>query len=140
MISRTALHAIRALVALAQLPEGTYSGAVAIAKDIGAPENYLGKLLQSLTKEGLVISQKGMGGGFRLARPARSISLFHVVEPFDHVSRYIGCFLGRAKCSSEAPCTVHNRWEHVRDAYLQLLSETTIADLLSHRELEVLAV
>jgi Rrf2 family protein len=122
-------------LALAQVPEGTYAGAAAIAKEINAPQNYLGKLLQSLSREGLVQSQKGLGGGFRLARPAQSISLLEVVEPIEHISRWSGCILGRSQCSDESPCAIHHRWKQVRDAYLRLLKQTTIADLVAKGEL-----
>lgn len=130
MISKTALHAVRALAALAELPEGEWAGAGAVARSIGAPENYLGKLLQGFTREGFVVSRKGLGGGFRLARPPKEISLFQAVEPIDHLSRWSGCFLGRARCSDAAPCAMHDRWSSVRDAYLRLLQETTVADLV----------
>ena len=48
MLSKTGLHTIRALVELAKLPAGEFSGAAAIAVEIDAPKNYLGKLLQTL--------------------------------------------------------------------------------------------
>ena len=131
MISRTAVHAVRALVVLAGMPPGTYLGAGAIAKEADAPQNYLGKLLQTLAREGLVVSQKGLGGGFRLARDIRSISLFDVVNPIDQLSRWSGCFLGQPKCNSEAPCSVHFSWGPLREAYLRLLKETTLADLVT---------
>ncbi len=131
MISKTALQAIRALTLLAELPEGVYEGAAVIAEKIGARANYLGKLLQSLTHEGLVVSQKGLGGGFRLAKAPDRITLFDVVDPIEQVSRWEGCFMGRPRCSGEHPCAIHHRWLEVREAYLQLLRETTIADLLA---------
>ena len=110
MISKTGIHAIKALAALAELPEGTYAGAGAIAGQIGARANYLGKLLQALSHHGLVVSQKGMGGGFRLGREPQTITLLDVVEPIDHVSRWGGCFLGGGRCADSAPCAVHQRW------------------------------
>jgi len=129
MISRTSTHALQALVELAEAPEGSYLGASAIARKIGAPPNYLGKLLQSLAGEALLLSQKGFGGGFRLARGPRDITLYEVVEPIEHVSRWNGCFLGRAECGGESPCRAHEQWKRVRDTYLDFLKETTIADL-----------
>ena len=131
MISRTSLHAIRAIIVLAQLPPASYAGTANLAQAIGAPPNYLGKLLQQLTRSGLVKSQKGLGGGFRLGRPASEISLFHVVEPLEHISRWEGCILGRPSCDHTNPCALHHRWKVVRDAYLKLLHETTIASLQS---------
>ena len=134
MLSKTSLHTMRAMVALARLPEGAYAGAAAIAQDIGAPQNYLGKLLRNLADEGLVESQKGLGGGFRLARGAHLITLLDVVEPIDHISRWSGCILGLSACSDVTPCAMHERWKAVRTAYLQMLSQTTLAELVAGRK------
>jgi Rrf2 family protein len=95
VISRTGLYAVRAIVALAKLPTGRFAGAASIARSVGAPQNYLGKLLKDLAREGLLESQKGLGGGFRLARDPKNITLFDVVEPIEQVSRWSGCILGR---------------------------------------------
>jgi Rrf2 family protein len=134
MITRTGLHAVRAMVALARLPEGAFAGAASVARDIGAPPNYLSKLLQSLAREGLVRSQKGQGGGFRLARDPRQISLLDVVQPIEPVGRWSGCVLGHRECSDDTPCAIHHRWKHVRMAYLRMLAVTTVADLLAKGE------
>jgi Rrf2 family protein len=134
MLSKTGLHAVWAVVALAKLPDGVYAGAARIAHDIGAPQNYLGKLLKTLAEEGLVESQKGLGGGFRLARAAEDISLFDIVEPIEHISRWSGCILGRSECSEVNPCAIHNRWKAVRDTYLRMLQRTTIAELVAKGE------
>ena len=140
MLTKTGLHAVRALVALARLPDGVYAGAARVAQEIDAPQNYLGKLLKTLGDEGLVESQKGLGGGFRLARDAREISLLDVVEPIEHVSRWSGCILGRPECSEVDPCAIHNRWKAVRQAYLQMLERTTIAELVAKGEGAALSV
>ena len=134
MLSKTGLHAVRAMVALAKLPPGSYAGAARIAQEIGAPQNYLGKLLKSLAEEGLVESQKGLGGGFRLLRDPAEISLFDVVEPIEHISRWSGCILGLSACSDSAPCAIHERWKAVRSAYLHMLQRTTLADLVARGE------
>jgi DNA-binding IscR family transcriptional regulator len=118
MLSKSGIHAVRALMVLAELPEGTYAGAVSIAERIGAPKNYLGKILQQLSREGLLVSQKGMGGGFRLARDPKDISLLSV----------------GATCSEDDPCPIHDRWKTVKEAYLELLTETTIADLVMRQK------
>ncbi len=129
MVSKTGRHATLALVNLAQLEPGRYAGATEIADKIGAPKNYLSKLLKQLAAQGILESQKGFGGGFRLTRAADKVSLFEVVEPIDNVTRWNGCFLGKAKCSDKAPCAVHSQWSAIRDEYMRFLKETTIADL-----------
>lgn len=133
MISKTGIHAAVAMTVMAQLKPGEFAGAAQIAKEIGAPQNYLGKLLNTLASEGLLQSQKGYGGGFRLAKPAKKISLFDVVEPIDRVSRWGGCFLGRGKCREDAPCAVHHRWKKIREDYLEFLRSTSVDDLVEKR-------
>jgi Rrf2 family protein len=127
------------MVALAKLPEGVHAGAARIAQEIGAPQNYLGKLLKALADGGLVESQKGLGGGFRLRRDPKKISLLDVVEPIEHVSRWSGCILGWPVCSEGNPCALHNRWKAVRDHYLQMLQRTTIAELVAKGEPQAVA-
>jgi Rrf2 family protein len=122
------------MVTLARLPEGAYAGAARIAQVIGAPQNYLGKLLKALAAAGLAESQKGLGGGFRLARDPHAISLLDVVDPIEHISRWSGCILGRPACSEIEPCAIHHRWKAVRDAYLRMLERTTLAELVAESE------
>ncbi len=129
MLSKTGRHAVRALVALAELPEGRYLGAGAIAKMVGAPPNYLGKLLQRFADTGLVVSQKGMGGGFRLGRSAAEITLFQILDPVEDLSPWAGCVLGRSSCSDDVPCKLHSRWKAVKEQYIDLLVSTSLADL-----------
>jgi len=132
VVTQTGLQAIWALVNLAEAPDGAFVGSREVARTIGAPPNYLSKQLQILAREGLVLSQRGSGGGFRLARSPAKITLLDVLAPIDQVHRWDRCVLGLGECSDEAPCLVHDRWAPVRGAYLTLLSELTIADLVGH--------
>lgn len=130
MISKTGLHALKALAALAQLPPGRFAGTADVAREIGAPRNYLGKLLQTLAGDGLVTSQKGLGGGFRLARDPAKVTLYEVMDRVENVGKWSGCFLRSSACSCRTPCAVHSRWKATRSAYLTFLKDTTIADLV----------
>jgi Rrf2 family protein len=132
MISQTGIHAIRALASLGGLPKGKFAGASDLAKVIGAPPNYLGKLLQALSREGLLVSQKGMGGGFRLARAPKKITLWEIVNSIDPLERWSGCLLGRKSCTDDNPCVVHEQWKSIREQYLQLLKQTTVAEVAHH--------
>jgi len=132
MISKTALSTLKAAVVLARDPEQGFHGAGEIAQAIDAPANYLGKMLQSLVRQGILISQKGLGGGFKLARDPKEITLYEVVEVIDNLSRLSGCCLGRSKCSGDNPCPLHKQWGRIRDNYLAMLHDFTLADLASH--------
>jgi Rrf2 family protein len=129
MLSKSARTALKAMVFLARLPEGTLAGTADMAREIGSPANYLGKLLQNLARQGLVESQKGHGGGFRLALAADRISLFEVVESIDRISRRTGCPLGNLLCSERTACPLHAPWSEVQGSYLTLLKETSLDDV-----------
>lgn len=130
MFSKTSIQIIRALVKLAKLPTNTYEGAGCIAQKIRAPKNYLGKLLQNLSTKGLVISQKGFGGGFRLGKDPKKITLYDVVGSVENVSHWSGCAFGFKKCSSSSPCPAHDRWKIARATHLKFLKKTTIGNLV----------
>jgi Rrf2 family protein len=132
MLSRTGIHAIRATAVLARLPEGECRGAQQVAADAGLPASYVTKVLQVLARAGVVESRKGPGGGFRLARPADAVSLWDLLEPVERVSRRVGCLLGRATCSEESPCALHDRWSGIRGGLVELLCRTTLADVARH--------
>lgn len=130
MISKTGLYVIRALAALARVPEGSWLGTAVLAQEIDAPVNYLGKLLHILARERIILSQKGVRGGVRLARPARAISLYEALQPFENFSRWTECLLGQKGCPDIEPCAINARWEPVRAQVMQFLQETTAADLV----------
>lgn len=129
MISKTSLQTIKALLELAKLPIGEAQGVVRIAETIAAPQHYLGKVLQTLVREGIVISQKGLNGGFRLAKLPKEISLYEVVNCLEDVKSWEGCFMGNPVCSAQTACTAHQYWTTAREAYMNFLKNTTIADL-----------
>ncbi len=132
MLSQSGIHAIRAVVALAGVPEAEYCGVPEIARSTGSPRNYLGKILLQLSRHGLVESRKGLGGGFRLARPAAEIRLIDVMASIEDVSRWSACVFTSGICSDTQPCMVHTRWSNARDAFLTFLHDTTVAELARH--------
>ncbi len=136
MISKSGIYAIKALIRLVSLPKGDFAGAAEVAEKTGAPKNYMGKLFQQLAREGILVSRKGTGGGFRLAREAGDISLYQILEPIDGLSPRKDCFLGNETCSAEEPCSAHQMWVPVRDAYLGFLKGTTIEALAADNSVQ----
>jgi len=132
MLSASALQILRAVAELGELEEGTYLGAAELAGRIGAPRNYLGKLLQGLARRGLVVGRKGQRGGFRLAGDPARLSLLEVLDPTQEVARVKGCLLGRSACREGRPCAAHASWARARGAYLRFLTETSVLDLMEH--------
>lgn len=141
MLSQTAEHALRALLFLAQQPNGPPVPVEVIAGAIEAPRNYLSKTLHALTKHGIVSGTRGPRGGFRLSVPPAELALARVIEAFDEPRHRSMCMLGGRPCTDQAPCAVHERWKALWEASLAPLRSTTLADLLTgHRQLDRLGV
>lgn len=130
MITTTSEHALRALIRLAEEPEGCLLGGREMAEELGIPPNYLSKVLLTLRNAGIVDTTRGQGGGYRLLRDPEEITLMEAVELFEGVSTRPHCFLGeKAVCSDDDPCPAHKYFRHVRKSYIAYLEETTIGTL-----------
>lgn len=100
---------------------------IAEAAEIPAP--YLAKIVQSLARKGLVNTQRGIGGGVTLARPADQISLYELCVALDDPAVEQRCMLGTAACSDERACPAHRFWTGQRAKNLEFLQRTTVADV-----------
>ena len=131
MISKTSEYAIRALAYLGARGDGaTFFLASDIALELGMPSPFLGKVLNSMVAVGLVESQRGRGGGFRLRRPAKKVTLLEIVEPIDRLGDRKVCVLGQQLCGDKHACPLHGSWKKARETFLAALRKTTLADVL----------
>ncbi|MBS2001496.1 MAG: Rrf2 family transcriptional regulator [Candidatus Obscuribacterales bacterium] len=92
MISQTAEYALRAMVFLA-IRDAASTGQE-IAKATQVPPGYLSKVMQQLAKAKLVNSQRGIGGGFVMAKQADQISILDIVNAVDPIEKLTVCPLG----------------------------------------------
>jgi Rrf2 family protein len=128
-LPQTTEYALRALLLIAtrhplplRVPE--------LAELARAPENYLAKTLNQLTRAGILVSTRGRSGGFRLAMNPAELTLDRVVEVFSQ-STGQRCLLGHGTCGENPGCTVHSRWKPVARELRDFFSRTTIADLIA---------
>lgn len=128
MLSTTSQYALRALCHLARQSGGAVLGRD-LAQSVEIPANYLSKVLLTLRNAGLVDTNRGSGGGYRLRKPANEIHLIDVVELFEEISRTKpSCFLGRTRaCSEMTPCTAHSTLRGLLAAYLGFLISTPLS-------------
>ncbi len=134
MINQTTRYALHILGYLAQAGEALVPGEQ-IAGEIGIPANYLSKILNQLRKSGIVESQPGWGGGFRLRPEAQERPLLDVVRVFEgeRSGRDSSCIFGLPECNDDHPCPLARHWVGIRDAFSAMLTTTTIGDLKSRR-------
>jgi Rrf2 family protein len=129
MFSQTTEYALRAVVWLASQygkPQTTQQ----IAATTRVPAGYLSKVLQALGRADLVKSQRGLYGGFTLARPPRQISVLEVVNAVDPIQRIETCPLGLKSHGAEL-CALHKRLDDAIAHIEKAFSTSSIADLLS---------
>lgn len=133
--SKPCEYAIRALSYLAANPRTT-ARADEMARAEGLPPPILAKILQELVRKGLLASQRGPGGGFRLARRPELITLRDIVAAIDGLDQFVECAVGLDRCSDDSPCPVHQRWKPVRAHFMQFLETTTLDAMAKARTRE----
>lgn len=131
MISQTTEYALRAVVWLASRPEGQ-QGTKKISDSTQVPRGYLSKVLQKLTRAGLVTSSPGRSGGFRLARDPADICVLEVVNAVDPLQRIQSCPLGLESHGSNL-CALHQKLDDDLARTERAFASTTITDLLADK-------
>jgi len=129
IFSATAEYALRAVILIAERGGAQAISGSEVARELDAPHNYMSKIMHRLARAELLVSTRGKGGGFRLARPAEDIMLVEVVCIFDAVNEGQRCVLGRPECSDSNPCALHTRWKPMAEAFTKLIRETSVADV-----------
>lgn len=128
MLSSSSKYAVNAVLYLAvHSNEAKKIRAKEIAEAIKLPSPFLAKLLQSLSREGIVSSSKGPTGGFFITDEAMKSPLLEVVKVIDGTDRLEDCVLGLKKCSSEKPCPVHFSVQPLKLRFRRELEENSIA-------------
>lgn len=129
IFSRQCEYALQAMVLLALSKEGTHVPIKELTRKLKIPYHFLGKIMQDLTRKGLLVSEKGPRGGFALANPASEITLFQIVDAIDGTSFTSTCVMGFSECSKKHPCAIHAQWESLRDGISAMLLTKSIAEL-----------
>ncbi len=101
-----------------------------IAKAIDSPEAYTSKILQQLSRNFIINSDKGPTGGFSMSQQElEEVKLSTVVTAIDGDAIYKGCGLGLKNCNEKMPCPVHNQFKVVREELREMLETTLVKSL-----------
>ncbi len=129
-ISAKVDYAVRALVTLAAEGGGPLAGST-IAKSQGLPPKFLEGILSELRRAGIVASQRGAEGGYRLARPASAITIADVMRAIDGPLAEVRG-VRPEQTSYDGPASrLQDVWIAVRASLRQVLESTTLADVAS---------
>ena len=128
-LTRAADYAVRVMIHLAGLPPETRASRAELAEAAECPEQFLSKVLQSLTRAGLVLSHRGNTGGFELPNVHRAASLLEVVEAIEGPIRLNICLNSERSCARQEWCPAHDVWVDAQAAVAQVLRDASITNL-----------
>jgi Rrf2 family protein len=129
MFSQTVEYALRAAVYLAsQAPGARTTDQIASATRV--PKAYLSKVLQSLSRAGIVHSQRGIGGGMTLEKTPEELTILEVVNAVEPMARIRQCPLGLAAHGIRL-CALHRRLDEALATVEEAFRKTTLAEILA---------
>lgn len=129
MLSQTVEYALRAVVHLAfVVPESRTTQQIAEATQV--PPAYLSKVLQGLRNEGILNSQRGIGGGISLARSPEELTILDVVNAVEPLGRITTCPLG-LEAHGTYLCPLHKRMDEAVQVMEEAFRSTTLAEVLA---------
>lgn len=138
VITRATEYAVRTVIFLAQQPKNE----IVLKKDICSTQEvtpaFLTKILQPLIKAGIVSSQRGVGGGFLLARDPNDITLLDILQAEEGQLKLNHCLVDTNLCHRDSYCSAHEVWHEAQTEMAGVLKRYTVADMV-HRQAEKLA-
>jgi len=137
LITRATEYAIRALLYLAKQPKGE----IVLKRDICRTQDitpaFLTKILQPLIKEGIVGSQRGVGGGFYLLKDPEEVTLLDVVKAEEGPLYLNHCVAQKGICEKDVFCPVHGAWHEIRKELMATLGRYSFANLARKEEVNL---
>ena len=132
-LSKKADYALIAMAHLALKP-GASSSAREIAESFDIPTELMAKVLQRLTRRGLLTSQQGTRGGYQLSRAATGISVADVIQAIDGPVSVTACSTHADRCGQFSKCNVRDPLWRIREIIVSALTMTTVSELASDAE------
>lgn len=132
-LTLTGEYAIRAMIHMAGISDNKIFNIAAIASSNQIPEKFLRKIIPQLSTAGLIITQRGIGGGIRLGKPAEQITPLDIILAVEGEMALNKCLIDKEFCSDSRWCTVHTLWCDAQKKLKETLSSKSIAQLAVER-------
>lgn len=128
-MTRRGDYGVRAMLALAEHDGLDWLSVPRISAAMQIPERFLPRVMTELARAGLVEGRAGRTGGYRLARPAATITLLDVIHALEPEPDSRACILRGGPCGLDGRCAVHEAFTVARDAMLQRLDTVSLDDV-----------
>lgn len=132
MFSSKTRYALRAVIYLSvNEKNGEKIGIRDISNNLDIPTPFLAKIMQSLARQKVLVSSKGPGGGFALAKPSDKITIMEIIEKTEGKDFFDKCLIGIKSCSEgKVRCPFFKEYNKIRDQLKNLFKEQTMQDLI----------
>jgi Rrf2 family iron-sulfur cluster assembly transcriptional regulator len=130
MLSRACEYALQAVVYISKKPQGEYTLIREISTGLDIPHHFLGKIMQTLVKEGILTSHKGPKGGLALTKSPSEINMMDVIAAIDGTDFTTRCIMGFKKCEEHGLCPLHLAWCDKRQEIEKMFSGESLAQLV----------
>jgi FeS assembly SUF system regulator len=138
-LSKTTDYGIVLMAELARDPGAGSRNARELAARSELPVPMVSKVLKALAREGLLVSQRGSKGGYRLAREPEALTVSEMIRVLEGPVALTDCALGPTLCEHETMCAVREPWQLISRVVEQALADVTLADLVRGRPSPVFA-
>ncbi|MBN1897633.1 MAG: Rrf2 family transcriptional regulator [Spirochaetes bacterium] len=129
-LSTKARYAVRSLLDLALNYKGRPVQIKEIAERQDVSVRYLENLFTKLRANGILVSEKGKGGGFLLARPSEEIKLLDVISTVEGDLSLVNCVKSPSQCKRSSSCVMKDLWADLSQAMIRSLKSKTLKDLV----------
>ncbi len=128
-LTMTGEYALRAMLYICSKPKGSIFQISEVSTSNDIPENFLRKIIPQLNKSGILQSQRGIGGGISLLKPAEEFTPLEVIESVEGEIGLNKCLISTGFCSNERWCSVHVLWSEAQKKLKEILAGKTMAQL-----------
>lgn len=109
-----------------------------IAQRQSISQSYLEQLFSKLRKRSLVTSMRGPGGGYRLGKSVKDITISDIIAAVDETVDATSC-KGQGNCQDGVVCLTHQLWSELNNQVQEFLSNISLEQLISRKEIQLIA-
>lgn len=128
-LSKESRYAVEGLMVLAKKRSGAPIQLRDVAASAGVPPSFLAKIFQKLSKASILTASRGTVRGYALAHHPKDIKMSDVFTAVEGSDIFDRCIFWSDRCADRSPCPMHFEWIPMRRAMVELMQQTTLADL-----------
>lgn len=131
--TKTTSYSLKILDFMANNSERIMSASY-LYRSLDIPYSYLRQILSDLSADGFIKSTKGRNGGFILKKNIKDIYLIDIINATEGTDSFDRCIMGFTKCPFKKKCPMHECWSRARADILNVLKNTSLAEIIITHE------